>query len=190
MKLQPYNPGGDSTLFNTRVTNVNTVARMLRDAAKVPGLVFDKRELKKRLETRFKKRLDELGSTTWSGRDPEGNRWFPLAVSTNTWKQNHGYGDKPTLQQTGNLRRAIQVVQSSWSPTMAKTSTGAGFRIGINPGISYKRGKRTYRAAEYGALHNYGRGRIIERRFLGIGKGEIESVDRWIELCKKRAGLK
>jgi phage gpG-like protein len=114
--------------------------------------------LLRRVKKRFKAELT-----------PDYQPWAALRPATLVRKQRMGYGGKQKLERTGSLKEAIQVIKGR-ADGGTFFNTGAGFRIGIeDPKI-----------ARYGSIQNKGNGRIVARRFLGIGALDIRAVDSFL----------
>ena len=97
--------------------------------------------------------------------DPDGRRWAELKESTIRRRNSAGYGGKTILKRNETLRNSIKIIRGGTGTTFF--NTGAGLRIGVaEPDV-----------ALYGAIQNKGNGRIVARRFLGIGALDIKSVD-------------
>ncbi|ALT57997.1 tail completion or Neck1 protein [Pseudomonas phage SM1] len=112
--------------------------------------------------------------------DPDENPWKDLAPATLRRKQAEGYGDAQKLVRKGFLRDSIQKITGGISGALF-INTGAGVRIGItDPGV-----------AEYAAVQNRGSrdGRIPARRFLGIGRLDVKSVDSFLRRKANNLGL-
>ena len=83
---------------------------------------------------------------------PEGQKWKPLAQSTiRRRKKRHKRGNMKILQDTGALRRSI------------------AYEAGSN---SVKVGS----VLEYARTHQFGRGKIPARPFLGVTEGEKKHI--------------
>ena len=102
--------------------------------------------------------------------DPDNKPWVPLAESTLQRRRRDaaGKGSK-ILHKTLALRNSIQRIRGSASGLVA-ANTGAGFRIGVNDP------SQTGKAA----AHQYGTASIPVRKFLGIGKLDVRSVDNFL----------
>lgn len=101
--------------------------------------------------------------------DPDNQKWKPLASETlQRRKRSGGYEGKKILVQTGEMRKAIDIIRGGAGSVY--TNTGAGVRIGI----------QDEEIAVRGRVHNSGLGGIPQRRFLGIGKTDIGSVDQFL----------
>jgi len=106
--------------------------------------------------------------------DPNEVPWTPLASETlERRKRAGGNSGKKILVQTGALRASIQLLRGANTGTIS-TNTGAGVRIGVEDP------EQTMKAF----VHNKGYGKIPMRKFLGIGKLDIRSVDG---LMRRRA---
>jgi hypothetical protein len=89
-----------------------------------------------------------------------------LAESTLRRKAALGYGNEQKLVRKGTMRDAIQIIRGGITGATF-TNTGAGVRIGIqDPEI-----------AKYARIQNRGNHHIPARRFLGIGRLDVKSVD-------------
>lgn len=99
--------------------------------------------------------------------DPDGRPWVPLANTTLERRRRAGGNlGKKILVQTGALRASIKLVRGALSGAIA-TNTGAGVRIGVED---------PEQLAKAGA-HNYGRGAVPMRKFLGVGRLDVKAVD-------------
>jgi phage gpG-like protein len=105
--------------------------------------------------------------------DPSGNRWRALSPNTKAGAQ--------ILLKKGNLFKQIGYIAGSNQGKLA-SATGLGFRIGIRPlqvvetsrnGVS-----RIVDPSVYGRVHQFGSGRVPQRRFLGISKLDISAVSK------------
>lgn len=106
---------------------------------------------------------------------PTYQPWAELKPATLRRKAALGFGAKQKLERTGALKKAIQVIRGR-ADGGTYINTGAGFRIGIvDPEI-----------ALYARVLNDGNGRIVGRRFLGIGPLDIKAVD---SLLRRRARI-
>ena len=82
---------------------------------------------------------------------PEGQKWKPLAESTKRRKKRHKRGQMKILHDTGALRRSI------------------AYEAGNN---SVKVGS----VLKYARTHQFGRGKIPARPFLGVTEGEKKHI--------------
>lgn len=102
--------------------------------------------------------------------DPDGRPWAPLSTETlRRRKRKGGKQGKKILVQTGAMRAAIRRIRGSASGLIA-VNTGAGFRIGVADK------EQTGKAA----AHQFGTAGIPVRRFLGIGRLDVKSVDSFL----------
>lgn len=115
------------------------------------------------------------------GVDPDGNKWAPLKQSTIDRKQyspTHSGNRNRPLFRTGSLYESIQLIRGRADGLFA-TSSGTGVRIGIGQNGSFGPaiigGKDISKYARL--LQNGIPGRMPARRFLGIGKQDIDQVD-------------
>lgn len=108
---------------------------------------------------------------------PDYAPWADLKPATLRRKAAQGYGDKQKLERTSAMRKAIQLIRGrADGGTFA--NTGASARIGIvDPEI-----------AEYARIQNVGdrSGRIVSRRFLGIGALDVKAVDSFLRRRAKQ----
>lgn len=110
--------------------------------------------------------------------DPDGNPWAPLKQTTILRRRSMGLGPTPKLVRTRDLRSAIKLIKGGIQGAIF-SNTGAGVRIGIDdPEI-----------AKYGRVQNYGDGRVIARRFLGIGRLDVKAVDSLLRRKAVQLGL-
>lgn len=138
------------------------IRKLQRVNQKALGVVTEP-ELQNLLVRRILGRFDQ-------GVDPEGSPWPGLMASTIKRKQRSGHGNAGSiLKESGRLRNSIGVVAGSNQGLLA-SSTGLGFRIGVNDPV----------AAKYGRLHNSGIGGQEKRQFLGIGSLDVRSVRDYI----------
>jgi phage gpG-like protein len=120
--------------------------------------VFEDDFYKNQLLTRIKARFMQ-------GVRPDGSPWPNLSPKTIETKKRKGYSrPEQLLYATGALYDAITIISGSNMGTFA-TNTGLGFRIGIESGDRDMIGR----------LHNYGFGRLPERRFLGLSPHDVRS---------------
>ena len=82
---------------------------------------------------------------------PDGQKWKPLAESTKRRKKRHKRGQMKILHDTGALRRSI------------------AYEAGNN---SVKVGS----VLKYARTHQFGRGKIPARPFLGVTEGEKKHI--------------
>lgn len=101
--------------------------------------------------------------------DPNGTPWPKHSPKTRPG---------PILKKSGSLRKSIARIDGNPRGIFA-SATGAGFRIGITSITHfevYKRGGgRTVDTAEYGPLHQQGKG-IPKRRFIGLGPTDQKAI--------------
>ncbi len=134
--------------------------RTLRAALAIPVL---EEELGRLLLRRTLQRFDNEV-------DPDGRPWAALSASTlSRRKRKGGKQGKKILVQSGAMRAAIRRIRGS-SEGLVAVKTGAGFRIGVDD--KNQTGKA--------ATHQYGRPGIPVRRFLGIGRLDVKSVDSFL----------
>lgn len=108
--------------------------------------------------------------------DPDGRDWAPLKESTLARRRRDGKKGSKKLFVTGAMRGDIKLIRGSAIGAIA-TNTGAGVRIGVtDPAQVTKAG-----------AHNYGRG-SPQRRFLGIGRLDIKSVDSFMRRRSEQLG--
>ena len=121
--------------------------------------------LLKRVKDRFRRELT-----------PDYVPWAALKPATLRRKEALGFGDAQKLVREGKLRDAIEIIKGGLGSTFF--NSGAGFRIGIDdPDI-----------AKYAAAQNNGiPGRLVARRFLGIGALDVRAVDSLLR--RKAASL-
>lgn len=113
--------------------------------------------LVRRMQVRFGQRVD-----------PEMKPWRERSSASR--------GSHPLLEETGNMRRAIAVLDRGQGSGFG-VSTGAGFRIGVlSRNVTNGRGKQVD-TADYARVHQRGNKRVPMRRFLGIGALDIKAVD-------------
>jgi len=111
--------------------------------------------------------------------DPDGNRWAALKESTILRRRQMGLGPSPKLVRTRDMRDAIKLIKGGIQGAIF-TNTGAGVRIGIDD----------EEIAKYGRAQNYGvPGRIVARRFLGIGRLDVKAVDSLLRRKASQLGL-
>lgn len=110
---------------------------------------------------------------------PEGTLWAPLKDTTLARKKREGFGDKPSLVRTNEMRKSIRVLRGMATGAVY-TNTGAGLRIGIDNPEAVSRAR----------ANNAGTSRIQARRFLGVGRLDIKAVDsllrRHVSLLKSK----
>lgn len=119
------------------------------------------------------------------GVDADGKPW-PALKDTTTKRKSYQYDGKGPLFRTGDLFRAIQIIQGTNEGSFA-VSTGAGFRIGIsgdNEDIA-----EYARAQNYGFFHYRSLKRVPARRFLGIGELDRKAVDSLLRRVIIKQGL-
>lgn len=111
--------------------------------------------------------------------DPNGTPWAPLLASTVKRRKALGLGPTPKLVRTQDLRSAIKVIRGGIQGAMF-LNTGAGVRIGIEE----------EEIADYGRRLNQGTpGRMVARRFLGIGRLDVKAVDSLLRRKAIQLGL-
>jgi phage gpG-like protein len=151
---------------------VTRLKKRLDNLAAIPKLVFAQGRIEQLLLERTRGRFEISGQT--AQKDPSGRRWKPRSPETRST------GFSPILVRSGTLRDAITIVRSNLRSEVATSSpTGAGARIGVPV---------TSKAAEYARAHQFGTRNsgvnrsvtIPQRRFLGVGDGEVKAVDRLI----------
>ncbi len=97
--------------------------------------------------------------------DPDGVKWVELSEDTIVAKRRLGYGGTGKLKRDLRLRQSIHLIRGGSGSIF--TNTGAGVRIGIDdPEV-----------VNYAAALNRGSKTIPARRFLGIGRNDVTSVD-------------
>jgi phage virion morphogenesis protein len=106
--------------------------------------------------------------------DPDGKRWPELSHGHQERRARDGHSGK-MLNVSGALRGSIQLIRGAVDFGTVYTNTGAGVRIGVEPG---EQAMKAY-------VHNYGwkrkpGGPIQQRRFLGIGQLDVKSVDSFL----------
>lgn len=101
--------------------------------------------------------------------DPDGRPWVPLARSSlQRRKRNPGNSSGKILVQTRAMRNAIKLIRGGAGSVY--TTTGVGHRIGIqDEGIAVR-----------ARVHNLGLGHVPQRRFLGVGRLDVKSVDSYL----------
>ncbi len=82
---------------------------------------------------------------------PEGQKWKPLAESTKRRKKRHKRGQMKILHDTGALRRSI-----------AYEAGNDSVKVGS--------------VLKYARTHQFGRGKIPARPFLGVTEGEKKHI--------------
>ena len=92
---------------------------------------------------------------------PEGEKWEPLAPTTIKRKKRHKRGQMKILHDTGELRKSI-------------TYEAGNDHVKIGSKLKYAR------------THQFGRGKIPARRFLGVTEGEKEHISSMLNQYVKR----
>lgn len=138
---------------------INRLHKLNQDAL---GVVSEK-ALQSLLERRVLARFDQ-------GVSPDGVPWPGLLESTIKRKLRSAYAGnaKRLLVRTRLLRDSLGVIPGS-SKGLLASSTGAGFRIGVNDP----------EASRYGRFHNYGIGQE-KRQFIGLGASDLRSVQEFL----------
>lgn len=101
--------------------------------------------------------------------DPDERPWTPLQSSTLERRKRQGVKGKKILVQTGALRGSIRRIRGSASGVVA-VNTGAGFRIGVDDPEQFAKA----------SAHQRGTGSVPVRRFLGVGRLDVRSVDSFL----------
>ncbi len=89
--------------------------------------------------------LEQFNSQSFNG-----EAWEPLAESTLKDKARKGFGGKPSLVRTGDLKTALE-------EGLKKSIDTASMKNGIEITVD----------CDYAGYHNYGDGKIPKRRFIG-----------------------
>jgi|SRR5258706_729212 len=131
-----------------------------------------------RIKQRYLKQIDENNSP-----------WAQLArktVKKKEWMYKRGLlSASPAafpnsiLLESGNLYNSIGIIDKHQTSGLAG-SVGSVTRIGVQRGFEHEEGirkKRVVDPGEYGRFHQYGRGRLPIRRFLGVSQLDIKSID-------------
>ncbi len=92
---------------------------------------------------------------------PEGEKWKPLAPTTIKRKKRHKRGQMKILHDTGELRKSI-------------TYEAGNDYVKVGSKLKYAR------------THQFGRGNIPARRFLGVTEGEKEHISSMLNQYVKR----
>ena len=108
--------------------------------------------------------------------DPGERPW--KALKTDTLKRRSGSGSTKILNRTGALRGAIRLIRGGQDSIY--TNTGAGVRIGVDDPRQLTKARTHQRG--------YPKGNIPARRFLGIGKNDVKSVDSFLRRRADVAG--
>lgn len=110
---------------------------------------------------------------------PDYLPWAPLKQTTILRRKSEGYGPTPKLVRTKTMRDSIKLIKGGITGAVF-TNTGAGVRIGIDD----------EEIAKYGRVQNQGQpGRIVARRFLGIGRLDVKAVDSLLRRKAVQLGL-
>lgn len=105
--------------------------------------------------------------------DPDERPWAKSSEETLKRKR-RGSGKRKVLHDTERLKRGLALIRGRAALAI---NTGAEVRIGIKDGV----------AAAYGRYHQRGEGGQIQRRFLGIGRGDVRAVDLLLKSAIIRA---
>lgn len=157
------------SLSDTRYVNgarkLGVRIRTIRDALNLPVLTGEiERLLLARTLRRFDRQLD-----------PNENKWAPLKEDSLRRREQKG---RPLLVQTGDMRRAIQIIRGSAEGAIY-TNTGASIRIGISDPDQVDKAR----------THQRGYKTIPARKFLGIGRNDVKAVDGLLRRAAENAGL-
>ncbi len=101
--------------------------------------------------------------------DPDGKPWKDLENSTLERKKRAGKGGQKKLVRDKSLRNAIQRIRGGEGSF--GVNTGAGVRIGIDSNAVDAEGE---------PISVYARIQNRERRFLGVGRLDVKSVDSFL----------
>lgn len=106
--------------------------------------------------------------------DPDERPWQELADSTLERRRRGGSARRKILHDTERLKRGIALIRGR---SALAVNTGADIRIGVKDAV----------AAAYGRYHQRGEGGQVQRRFLGIGRGDVRAVDLLLKSAIIRA---
>lgn len=163
--------------FSARWRNEVKVKGLLAQAATAAQLSLAQKRLEKLLLRRTRDRFASLGDNPRAQRDPTGKVWTELAASTLRDHKN----PNQILTKSGDLRLSVKVLGKRMAPGTLFSNTGGGFRIGVSPSSP---------AAVYAGIHQRGRpGHTPQRRFLGISKEDVESVQGFIDRNFVKSGI-
>lgn len=174
--------------FRFKFRGSQKVKAMLDRAQKAAGLVYSQKALEKLLVARTKGRFNEFGAagpySSVAGRDPDGVPWKPLAASTTNYRSGN---PGRALFVTGALRDSIGVTRSNMGKVAVQSPSGGGFSIGVRNTTAQAEGGKT--PSQYARFHQFGTATLPQRRFLGIGAGDVKAVDDWIARQFKKQGI-
>jgi phage gpG-like protein len=166
--------------FSGKVRGTTKLKQKLQGYATAFGAIFAKGQLEKILLERTLGRFKTTGPT--AQKDPSGTPWAPLSKETK-----RSYRRDQKLVDTGGLMNSIAIVRRKMSMSELQSPTGGGFSIGV---VGEEISKYA-RAHQFGAMAGKGyQVRIPQRRFLGIGAGDVELVDNRIAKILLRQGLR
>ena len=134
--------------------------RVLRAAAEIQNALRDTEGAASLVVDRVKRRF--LAQV-----DPTGRAWLPLSPETKARRARSRIGPgKGILYHSGQMYESIQRIRSGGYAL----STGFGFRVGVS-GDQAKKAR----------VHQYGAGRVPQRKFLGVNDLDVRSVTAYLK---------